>query len=468
MTMVLMVGLRFGFAVSVPIADTFSSATPGSGSPSATTDGEKADAPSVTIDGAGSEPGVRTRMEDAFAAPMAIMFNTTNAAKTRIDNPPALWPLTRSAPVATIAARGLMPAYGEVRHFSDRDRGAPGPLAAHAPPLYGRHDNIGLASLAEILSTGNALERALALLEAGEIVAIPTETVYGLAGDATNGGAVARIFEAKGRPRFNPLIAHVAGMEMAGRFAHFDPLSLQLAQTFWPGPLTLVLPVRAGSPIHPLVTAGLDTIALRMPKGFGGELIARLGRPLAAPSANSSGKVSATTAEAVAADLGDKIPLIVDGGATPVGLESTIVKVENGMLRLLRPGGVPAEEIEAATGLKLARGAPSGVEAPGMLASHYAPGAAVRCDARDVAAGEALLAFGPHRAKSASQAVAVLNLSPTGDLREAAANLFAHLQALDRSGAAMIAVEPIPHDGLGEAINDRLTRAAAPRDKPLG
>ncbi|MDX8514713.1 L-threonylcarbamoyladenylate synthase [Mesorhizobium captivum] len=318
--------------------------------------------------------------------------------------------------------------------------------------------------MAEILAVGEAMERALALLEGGDVVAIPTETVYGLAGDATNGAAVARIFEAKGRPRFNPLIAHVADLTMAGRIADFDPLSTRLAEAFWPGPLTLVLPQRVENGIHPLVTAGLDTIALRMPRGFGGELIARLGRPLAAPSANSSGRISATTAEAVAADLGDRIKLVVDGGATPVGLESTIVKIEDGKLRLLRPGGIAADEIEAVAGVKLQRGA-AGIEAPGMLASHYAPGAAMRLNVGKIANGEALLAFGRDRAEGWQGAVAVRNLSETGDLREAATNLFAYMQALDRSGAAVIAVEPIPFDGLGEAINDRLARAAAPRDK---
>jgi L-threonylcarbamoyladenylate synthase len=301
------------------------------------------------------------------------------------------------------------------------------------------------------------------LLEAGEVVAIPTETVYGLAGDATNGEAVARIFEAKGRPRFNPLIAHVSGLAMASETAVFDTVSEKLAEAFWPGPLTLVLPLAEGSRIHPLVTAGLDTIALRMPQGFGAELIGRLGRPLAAPSANSSGRITSTSAEAVEADLGKKIPLIVDGGRTEVGLESTIVKVEGGTLRLLRPGGIAAEVIEAAAGQPVLRGA-SGIQAPGMLASHYAPGAAVRVGATDVLPGEALLAFGKNRAADSDRAVAILNLSPSGDLREAAANLFSHMQALDRSGAKTIAVEPIPSSGLGEAINDRLSRAAAPRD----
>ncbi|PBB42799.1 threonylcarbamoyl-AMP synthase [Mesorhizobium sp. WSM3866] len=308
------------------------------------------------------------------------------------------------------------------------------------------------------------MERALALLEGGDVVAIPTETVYGLAGDATNGAAVARIFEAKGRPRFNPLIAHVADLAMATRIAALDPLSTKLAEAFWPGPLTLVLPQRAENGIHPLVTAGLDTIALRMPRGFGGELIARLGRPLAAPSANSSGRISATTAEAVSADLGGKIKLVVDGGATPVGLESTIVKIEDGKLRLLRPGGIAARDIGAVAGIEVIRGA-TGIQAPGMLASHYAPRASMRLNVGKLTSGEALLAFGRARAEGWQDAVALRNLSEAGDLREAAANLFAYMQALDRSGAPTIAVEPIPADGLGEAINDRLARAAAPRDK---
>jgi len=322
--------------------------------------------------------------------------------------------------------------------------------------------------LARIIPQHDALDEAARAIDAGKPVAIPTETVYGLAADATSGEAVARIFEAKGRPRFNPLIAHVDGFPLAERIAVFDPLSRRLAERFWPGPLTLVLPLAAGSPVHPLVTAGLPTIAVRMPKGFAASLIARLGRPLAAPSANSSGKVSCTTAEAVEDDLGARIDLIVDGGATPVGLESTILKVEDGRPLLLRPGGVTVEEIEAFLGEPVARISGGAIQAPGMLASHYAPAAAVRLDAREVMQGEALLAFGPRRIAGAERAVAVLNLSSSGDLREAAANLFAHLQALDRAGASSIAVEPVPLVGLGEAINDRLARAAAPRDKPPG
>jgi L-threonylcarbamoyladenylate synthase len=318
--------------------------------------------------------------------------------------------------------------------------------------------------MAEIIAEAEALERAAELILAGQPVAMPTETVYGLAADATSGEAVARIFEAKGRPRFNPLIVHVSDMDMAERIGAFDPLSRRLADAFWPGPLTLVVPLRPDGGVHPLVSAGLDTVGLRMPKGFAATVIARTGRPLAAPSANSSGRISATSAGAVEADLGARIALIVDGGPTPVGLESTIVKVEDGRARLLRPGGVAADEIERVAGAPLLRnhGATT-IEAPGMLASHYAPRAAVRLDATLVGAGEALLAFGPERIAGADGAVAVANLSPTGDLREAAANLFSHLAALDRAGATAIAVEPIPMEGLGEAINDRLARAAAPR-----
>ncbi|MBN9079112.1 MAG: threonylcarbamoyl-AMP synthase [Rhizobiales bacterium 65-79] len=318
--------------------------------------------------------------------------------------------------------------------------------------------------MAVILAAGEALEKAAKLILAGNPVAVPTETVYGLAADATNGDAVARIYEVKARPRFNPLIVHVDGMEMAEGIGEFDPLSRRLAAKFWPGPLTLVLPLKKGADIHPLVRAGLDTIALRMPTGFISRLIARTGRPLAAPSANSSGHISGTSAPAVEADLGARIALIVDDGPTPVGVESTIVKIEGERLRLLRPGGLAAEEIEEAAGLKLERGAPAGVEAPGMLSSHYAPRARVRLNAAEIAAGEALLAFGPKRAKGADAAKAVRNLSPRGSLREAAANLFSMLHELDATGASVIAVEPIPFDGLGEAINDRLRRAAAPRD----
>jgi L-threonylcarbamoyladenylate synthase len=319
--------------------------------------------------------------------------------------------------------------------------------------------------VAEILTcTPENLERAAAVLRSGGLVAIPTETVYGLAADASNGLAVAAIYEAKGRPSFNPLIAHVADMAMAELIAAFDPLSRLLAEGFWPGPLTLVLPLSDGAPVNSLVTAGLNTIGLRCPKGPAQDLIRLHGRPLAAPSANSSGRISATSAEAVDADLGDRIPLILDGGASPVGVESTIVKVEDGKVRLLRPGGVSAEAIEAVIGQPVERADQrAAIEAPGMLASHYAPHAKVRLDAVRVLPGEALLAFGGRRGCGHENATTVLNLSPRGDLAEAASNLFAFLNQLDKSGAATIAVEPIPGRGLGEAINDRLMRAAAPR-----
>jgi L-threonylcarbamoyladenylate synthase len=321
------------------------------------------------------------------------------------------------------------------------------------------------ARTCRILPAGpDALAAARSALLAGEAVAIPTETVYGLAADATNGEAVARIFESKQRPSFNPLICHVTGIDMAEDFARFDPLSRKLAEHFWPGALTLVLPLRPGHAIHPLVTAGLDTVAVRAPQGFGAELIAAIDRPLAAPSANRSGRISPTTAQAVADSLGDAISLVIDGGPTTVGVESTIVKVEDGAIHLLRPGGVAAEDIEAVARKTLHRAqAGSAIQAPGMLASHYAPNARMRLNAKDIEPGEALLGFGPERIAGAEKAKAVLVLSATGDLVEAAANLFDYMGRLDASGAACIAVEPIPEHGLGEAINDRLRRAAAPR-----
>lgn len=312
----------------------------------------------------------------------------------------------------------------------------------------------------------DALKRACAVLAEGFPVAIPTETVYGLAADATNPAAITRIYETKGRPRFNPLICHMADLGMAERHAVFDPISKKLAETFWPGPLTLILPLRPESGIHPLATAGLDTVGIRLPKGFAADLIRTYGKPLAAPSANTSGGVSPTSAGHVADDLGDRLKLIIDGGAAPVGVESTILRVEGGAIRLLRPGGVAAEEIEAATGLTVIRpeGPAAIIEAPGMLASHYAPGASVRLNADHVEPGEALIRLGPAPVKGIELATAVFELSPSGDLAEAAANLFDYLKRADATGAARIAVTPIPDHGLGEAINDRLARAAAPRE----
>jgi len=312
-----------------------------------------------------------------------------------------------------------------------------------------------------------ALEVASAILGDGYPVAIPTETVYGLAADATNPAAITRIYETKGRPRFNPLICHMSDLEMAQRYAKFDDLSLALAKAFWPGPLTIVLPLKDNSGIHPLATAGLDTVGIRVPQGFAGELIKTFDRPLAAPSANSSGKISPTSASHVEDDLGEKIKLVLDAGSAEVGVESTIIKVEDdGSLRLLRPGGLASQDIERVAGKKLLRSkkASPAIEAPGMLASHYAPGAAVRLQATSVDAGEALIAFGEIAPLlGQDKAKVVLNLSPSGDLAEAATNLFGYLKLADASGAANIAVTAIPQHGLGEAINDRLARAAAPR-----
>lgn len=317
------------------------------------------------------------------------------------------------------------------------------------------------------ISDQGAVEAALEVLRGGKPVALPTETVYGLAADATNPEAITSIYETKGRPRFNPLISHVADIEMAKAQVSFSPLAEQLAATFWPGPLTLVLPLSETSTIHPLATAGLSTAAVRMPEGFSRQLIAGFGRPLAAPSANRSGRVSPTTAQHVADDLGGRIDLILDGGRCRVGLESTILAVDGAQLRLLRPGGIPVELIEEATGKPVER-SPSqstgdSIIAPGMLASHYAPNAGVRLDASEVGPGEAVIRFGGERLAGEDNAIAVLDLSPTGDLREAAANLFDMLKRADATGATGIAVAPIPDQGLGEAINDRLRRAAAPR-----
>ena len=294
-------------------------------------------------------------------------------------------------------------------------------------------------------------------MAAGALVGMPTETVYGLAADATNPAAVARISAAKGRPAFNPLIAHVPNITAARREAIFDPRAEKLAEHFWPGPLTLVLPVRADGSVCELARAGLTSIALRAPAhAVAQDLLRAFGKPLAAPSANISGRLSPTSAENVAADLGDALSLILDAGPCSVGVESTIVALAPDQPpRLLRPGGVAREDIEALIGpLATAGGA---IEAPGMLSSHYAPRARLRLNAEAPRNGEAFLAFGPEAPHG------VLNLSVKGDLLEAAANLYAFLRQIDSEGADMIAVSPIPHTGLGEAINDRLTRAAAPR-----
>jgi L-threonylcarbamoyladenylate synthase len=303
-----------------------------------------------------------------------------------------------------------------------------------------------------------AIVAAAACLAAGGLVAFPTETVYGLGADAGNGEAVARLYAAKGRPRFNPLIAHIGSLEAARRLGRFDATAEMLAAAFWPGPLTLVLPKRPDAGVADLALAGLDSVAVRVPAHpVARALLAAFDGPVVAPSANRSGHVSPTDATHVLADLRGRIDMVLDGGPCPVGLESTIVACLD-TPTLLRPGGLPREAIEHVLGraLTVAKSDDETPLAPGMLASHYAPKARLRLDAATAESGEALLGFGP-------APPATLNLSPRGDLIEAAANLFSHLRALDASGAKRIAVMKVPHEGLGEAINDRLKRAVAPK-----
>jgi L-threonylcarbamoyladenylate synthase len=314
-----------------------------------------------------------------------------------------------------------------------------------------------------VKASDEAIGAAAEHLRAGRLVAFPTETVYGLGADATNRAAVAAIFATKGRPQFNPLIVHVDGIGQAGEHAELTALARRLIDAFWPGPLTLVLEKRANSIVSDLVTGGLTTIAVRAPDHpIARALLAATGRPLAAPSANRSGRISPTQAAHVLSDLGENVAMILDGGATAHGLESTVVDARGDVPVLLRPGAVTAETIEAVLGNPVTRAKidEHRPNAPGQLASHYAPDAKVRLGAVDVGDGEALLAFGANPLSTSGPAI---NLSPAGDLTEAAANLFAALRALDQSGAATIAVMPIPDVGLGEAINDRLRRAAAPR-----
>jgi L-threonylcarbamoyladenylate synthase len=303
----------------------------------------------------------------------------------------------------------------------------------------------------------------LQCLASGGLAAVPTETVYGLAADATNGDAVARIFEAKGRPTFNPLISHVADLAMAQEHAEFDEAALRLAARFWPGPLTLVLPLRPRSAIHPLALGGLSTVALRMPQGPLRDVVAALGRPVAAPSANRSGRVSPTDADHVLRTLEGRIDLVVDGGPTSEGLESTIVRAENDRIVLLRPGTITAADLKTATGLPVRRRADGErIDAPGQLLSHYAPHGSVRLNASAPRAGEYWIAFGATQA-AGHPPDRVFQLSARGDLREAASRLFAALSAFDSPDIDQIAVATIPTGGLGEAINDRLRRAAADR-----
>jgi L-threonylcarbamoyladenylate synthase len=329
--------------------------------------------------------------------------------------------------------------------------------------------NVGLTT--QILPAGEAAVAAAArCLAGGGLVAFPTETVYGLGADATNPAAIARLYQAKGRPAFNPLIAHVGDLGAAMRIARFDERAMALAEAFWPGPLTLVLPKTKDCAVADLATAGLETIAIRVPAhAIAREILRAFGGPVVAPSANLSGHVSPTTAAHVQSDLMGRIDLIVDGGPVEVGVESTIVGCFDEPM-LLRPGGLPRGEIERVLGRALVQ-PPEDTDsdtgqplAPGMLASHYAPRTPVRLDAERVEAGEALLAFGSYAVPGVDAAAAVMNLSARGDLNEAAANLFGYLRALDARGARAIAVMPVPHHGLGEAINDRLRRAAVGRE----
>jgi L-threonylcarbamoyladenylate synthase len=329
--------------------------------------------------------------------------------------------------------------------------------------------NVGLTTLIWPANAA-AVAAAADCLASGGLVAFPTETVYGLGADATNPDAVARLYQAKGRPSFNPLIAHVGDLQAAQRIARFDATAIALAEAFWPGPLTLVLPKTKDCPVADLATAGLDTIAIRVPAHpVARAILHAFGGPIVAPSANLSGHVSPTTAAHVQSDLEGRIDLIVDGGTVAVGVESTIVGCF-GEPMLLRPGGLPREEIERMLGRTLVQPPDDSNNdsaqplAPGMLASHYAPRTPVRLNVDRIEAGEALLAFGPGQVPGVDASTIVMNLSARGDLAEAAANLFGYLRALDTKGARTIAVMPVPHHGLGEAINDRLRRAAMGRE----
>ena len=309
--------------------------------------------------------------------------------------------------------------------------------------------------MTEILVPDTAgLKRAAEILQDGALVAFPTETVYGLGGDATDSRACARIFAAKGRPNFNPLIVHVPDLETAQNLAEFDPPLLRLAQAFWPGPLTLVAPLKPGHRLSELVSAGLPTVALRVPAHPAAQaLLQETGRPLAAPSANPSGRISPTTATHVSAGLGDRVAAILDAGPCTVGLESTIIG--GAPLRLLRAGGLALDDIERVLGTSLAEDTtPGKIQAPGQLSSHYAPQVSVALNVIERRAGRTLIGFG--------DVIGDVTLSASGDVTEAAANLFAMLHRADTLGQP-IDVAPIPNTGLGRAINDRLVRAAAPR-----
>ncbi len=306
-----------------------------------------------------------------------------------------------------------------------------------------------------------SIDEAAQVLHAGELVVFPTETVYGLGANALDDHAISAVFAAKDRPRFNPLIVHVRNWEHATGFVEPNSISEALARHFWPGGVTLVLPRRRGSAVSLLASAGLDTIAVRAPAHrVAQSLLECAGVPVAAPSANRAGRISPTTAKACLEELNGRVALVLDDGPCPIGIESTVIGFENRTPVLLRPGAVSREEIEQVTG-QLALPTPGSIRAPGMLSSHYAPKAKLRLNADRAYGGEALLAFGV----PVMNAHNTRNLSPAGELREAAANLFAMLRELDNAGVQVIAVMPIPKTGLGEAINDRLIRAAAPREQ---
>ncbi len=338
------------------------------------------------------------------------------------------------------------------------------------PQMASRMSNPGSTVPAEtrLLSADSAgIAEAAAFLRAGQLVAFPTETVYGLGGDATEPAAVAAIYAAKTRPSFNPLISHLPDAEAARRQGVFDAAANTLAEAFWPGPLTLVVPASAQTEVCDLARAGLPSVALRVPGSeVARALLSAFGRPVAGPSANRSGRVSPTRAAHVLEDLNGRIAAVLDGGDTQVGLESTVVACLGGRARLLRPGGITRERLRDVLGYDPAGPEDADSQAPvgpGLLASHYAPNARVRLDATRIAKGEAVLLFGAFRPEGFEQAHASMNLSERGDTAEAAARLFGALRDLDASGAQTIAVVPIPTEGLGEAIRDRLGRAAAPR-----
>jgi L-threonylcarbamoyladenylate synthase len=310
----------------------------------------------------------------------------------------------------------------------------------------------------------NILALGVAQLKNGGLVAMPTETVYGLAGDATNGQAVAKIFEIKRRPQFNPLIAHVSGIEMAQSIGLFDQISLKIAQQFWPGPLTIVVDKNPDSNIHDLVLAGLDTIAIRCPGGAARRLIEEFGAPLAAPSANRSGRVSSTKATHVASEFDGDDMIVLDGGPCDVGIESTIIRVLDNRIYLLRAGSLTGDALSKFTGLPVENVLADGeIQAPGMMSSHYAPRSQVIVNCTNALPNAALLNFGEQKISGNVHQNDQRNLSQSGDLREAASNLYHHIRELDALGKDNICVAPIPFEGLGLAINDRLSRAAAPR-----